>query len=169
MIQDILGHLEISGRQTGKTTRLAKWASVAGITWPVTIVIGENWDTGDFRRQFKIPGGRVRIITENNLPQDEREYDDGIWCFDEFDWFARPVPVIKNGYYCTTPRFLREPAAKPDEDPLLQLIRLHGGYRCVPVQAMPWIDMAEMAMLYGPGELALFSGQVFRQGVASAA
>lgn len=159
----IVGGLEISGRQTGKTTRLVKRAKANFLTMPVTIVISDSWNIKSFRAQFRVYS-EIKVISESEMPRDlaDYEFDKGIWCFDEFDWFKRHVPVIKQAHYCTTARHLRDITANPTGDPLLELIKLYDGYKTVPLLAAPYIDVSGLVGNIAPELAPIFNGQVFK-------
>lgn len=161
-------HLEISGRMTGKTTRMVEWAkkqAKAGVK--VTIVLGTGWRDciRQFRAQNDIASREISVILDSQIPLDDR-LNSGVWCFDEFDWYKKTCPIISNGYYCTTAQSLRDMAADPQGDPLLELIKLNGGYQSVPLLVAPHINPADFKGM-GPPELtAILNGQVFKMETA---
>ncbi|MCS4260216.1 hypothetical protein EDF83_1492 [Pseudomonas protegens] len=116
-----IAYLEISGRQTGKTTRLVKIANdltAQGET--VIFVIQQAEDL-----LGRLPG--VVVLSDHQAPPDDLNLEQAIWIYDEFDWL-KSAKVRNGGYYATTARRVRDLGIDTSEmDLLLQLIELNGG------------------------------------------
>ncbi|MFM5530441.1 hypothetical protein ACET7F_12595 [Aeromonas veronii] len=117
-------HIEITGRMTGKTTRLIAAANKKRQEGKKVVIVlslpldkDHLWVFLDIAS--KIKGAYVtscdllNINRRNELPQAEREIlealikdSDACWFFDEFDWYENQldIPIMPNGYYTTTPR-----------------------------------------------------------------
>ncbi|BAP43923.1 putative uncharacterized protein [Pseudomonas sp. StFLB209] len=123
MSQVKIAYLEISGRMTGKTERLAEMASelaaqgrtVIFVVWSPRAVL----DLG-----CRHPG--LLVIADGQPLPAGVDPETAVWFYDEFDYLKSAV-VRPGAYYSTTPRYLRvagEPAA--DKDVLLQLLEANG-------------------------------------------
>jgi hypothetical protein len=113
-----IGSLEISGRMTGKTTRLlARARDLADQGKSVVFV------TCLYRH---LP--RRKGITFQGSGLMGRHTDpDAIWFFDEFEWL-KGVTLREGAHYATTPKRLRDLSRDtPDNDLLLALIDANGG------------------------------------------
>lgn len=117
-------HIEITGRMTGKTTRLIAAANKKRQEGKKVVIVlslpldkDHLWVFLDIAS--KIKGAYVtscdllNINRRNELPQAEREIlealikdSDAYWFFDEFDWYENQldIPIMPSGYYTTTPR-----------------------------------------------------------------
>ena len=102
-------YVEISGRRTGKTTRLrnelknyleANENNKAVILCPLQSMIAYNYK--DLISKYK-----NRLLTNYSFPK--KSLEDYRWFYDEFDRIIdRKYWYIDNdGYYCTTPVYLR--------------------------------------------------------------
>lgn len=104
-----IAYLDISPRQTGKTTRLIERARLL-------------LEAGSPVRFVCLPG----MKDDESFPKDH-DPDAGVWFYDEFDWL-KSTQVREGGYYATTARFVRKLGEAPIEnDVLLQLIQAAGG------------------------------------------
>ncbi|WP_421245477.1 hypothetical protein [Aeromonas sanarellii] len=117
-------HIEITGRMTGKTTRLIAAANKRRQEGKkVVIVLSTPLDKQRLRMFLdiasKVKGAYVAscdmliMNRRNELSKAEREIlealikdSDACWFFDEFDWYENQldIPIMPNGYYTTTPR-----------------------------------------------------------------
>lgn len=117
-------HIEVTGRMTGKTTRLIAAANKKRQEGKKVVIVlslpldkDHLWVFLDIAS--KIKGAYVtscdllNINRRNEIPQAEREIlealikdSDACWFFDEFDWYENQldIPIMPNGYYTTTPR-----------------------------------------------------------------
>ncbi|MBZ6064702.1 hypothetical protein LA374_00520 [Aeromonas schubertii] len=117
-------HIEITGRMTGKTTRLIAAASKKRQEGKKVVIVLSTplekerlWAFLDIAS--KVNGACVtscdmlNLNRRKELPQAEREIlealikdSDACWFFDEFDWYENQldIPIMPNGYYTTTPR-----------------------------------------------------------------
>ena len=157
-------HLEISARISGKTTRLVAWAkqqAESGMKVTIVLCAGQGSRAREFKAQHRIASRNISVINQSQIPQED-QLNNGVWCFDEFDWYKKPCPVISNGYYCTTAQSLRDMAADPQGDPLLELIKLNRGYQSVPLLAVPYLNVADIKEGMSPELAATFNGQVFK-------
>lgn len=149
--------LEISPRQTGKTSRLimkAREHLANGVKVRVVCSKGlENFF------QDRLPGAHVYWDLQE-LPEDEP--DDGVWFYDEFEWLKSAV-LRSNAYYFSSPRFTRKLGSAPGDDLLLQLLHASGGH----FDRHYWgNDMAELLdearLSYSPEEFRrLYLGEFF--------
>lgn len=129
--------LDISPRQTGKTTRLIRRASkMLAMGAAVRFVCLEGMKA-DIQQQ--LPGALV-LADGEPLPrgQDPKR---GVWFYDEFDWLES-VELRENAYYATTPRFIRKLGEHtPENDLLLRLMQANGNW----FQRHTWpFDMADI-------------------------
>ncbi|AGL83840.1 hypothetical protein [Pseudomonas protegens] len=116
-----IAYLEISGRLTGKTTRLVKIAN--DLTTQGKTVIFVTRQTKDLRG--RLPG--VVVLSDRQAPPDDVNQERAIWIYDEFDWL-KSTKVRNGGYYATTASRIRDLRVDtPETDLLLQLIELNGG------------------------------------------
>ncbi|ROL87996.1 hypothetical protein [Pseudomonas protegens] len=116
-----IAYLEISGRQTGKTTRLVKIAN--DLTAQGETVIFVTLQAEDLLG--RLPG--VVVLSDHQAPPDDLDQEQAIWIYDEFDWL-KSAKACNGGYYATTASRVRDLGIEPPEtDLLLQLIELNGG------------------------------------------
>lgn len=116
-----VAYLEISGRLTGKTTRLVKFANE--LTAQGKTVIFVTPQAKDLRG--RLPG--VVVLSDRQAPPDDVDQEQVIWIYDEFDWL-KSTKVRDGGYYATTASRVRDLGIDtPETDLLLQLIELNGG------------------------------------------
>lgn len=131
-------HLEISGRQSGKSTRLIKAAAEHAISQGISIiVVGEGMRDYTKAKLEQEGGARKRnpaiIMSYSKLDSEETRLLENLcpylpeprWFFDEFDWYES-VPVVSGAYYATTARYLRKHDASEQGDTLLTLVNLLG-------------------------------------------
>ncbi|QNF16136.1 hypothetical protein FT669_01855 [Aeromonas jandaei] len=117
-------HIEITGRMTGKTTRLIAAANNKRKEGKKVVIVLSSPLDKEHLWMFldissKVKGAYVtscdllNINRRNELPQAEREIlealikdSDACWFFDEFDWYENQldIPIMPTGYYTTTPR-----------------------------------------------------------------
>lgn len=117
-------HIEITGRMTGKTTRLIAAANKKRQEGKKIVIVLSTpldkqhlWVFMDIAS--KVKGAYVascdmlNMNRRKELCQAEREAlealikdRDACWFFDEFDWYENQldIPIMPNGYYTTTPR-----------------------------------------------------------------
>lgn len=150
--------LEISPRQTGKTTRMitkARELLSGGIT--VRFVCSKGMEA-EFKHQ--LPGATV-LADGESLPRGD-DPGLGVWFYDEFEWLKSAV-LRPNAYYATSPRFLRTLGQQPGDDLLLQLLEANGGR----FERIYWaFDMTECLrearLAYTPEEFRrLYLGECF--------
>lgn len=116
-------YLDISPRQTGKTTRLIELARKLLEAGSLVRFVCLPGMKDDIARQ--LPGALVMEDGEP-LPKDH-DPAAGVWFYDEFDWL-KSTQVREGGYYATTARFVRKLGeADVENDVLLQLIQAAGG------------------------------------------
>ncbi|MEN5255234.1 hypothetical protein [Pseudomonas protegens] len=116
-----IAYLEISGRQTGKTTRLVKIAN--DLTAQGETVIFVTPQAEDLHGRLV----GVVVLSDHQAPPDEVDQEQAIWIYDEFDWL-KSAKVRNGGYYATTASRVRDLRIDtPETDLLLQLIELNGG------------------------------------------
>ncbi len=127
-------YLEISGRRSGKTTRLIKDVIkniTAGIN-VVTVIHNKNnminiVDSHNYAGSFD-------CVTYKDYILDWTMYDNHKIYFDEFDFMDNKVPILEDGYYCTTPMKMRTEkdyynfAHGIDRDILLELVNVNDNF-----------------------------------------
>ncbi|EPG6645813.1 hypothetical protein AO946_23390 [Pseudomonas aeruginosa] len=141
--------LDISPRQTGKTTRLIKLASKL-LTMGATVrFVCSRGMKAEVQRQ--LPGAIV-LADGEPLPRGH-DPERGVWFYDEFDWLESVV--LRDGaYYATTPRFIRKLGEHtPENDLLMRLVEANGNW----YQRHTWpFDMSdtlkEARQLHSPSE-----------------
>lgn len=135
-------HLEISGRQTGKTTRLLKaihehlkvgdvvlWGVMPfpyymeKLTNPHTFVNAWDWVTAQPGPAERSSVGRVFPGAAKKLWKGEKPVNPRTFV-DEWDWLTEPFPIERGGYYCTTLQHLRNEEDVDGDTPFAQLSRL---------------------------------------------
>lgn len=102
-------YLEISARQTGKTTRLLDAVKIQMLTGESAVIVVPNLKI----KKWIEPRTAALCITISELFTEkikERIYElyRPNFFFDEFDFMANMYPILDNGYYVTTPAFIRE-------------------------------------------------------------
>lgn len=119
-----IAYLDISPRQTGKTSRLIERArALLEHDQRVCFVTSKL-----MKREVQQALPRALVLADSDpFPQGENPTA-SVWFYDEFDWLEA-VEVRPGAYYATTPRFLRRLGeASPDDDVLLRLIEAAGGH-----------------------------------------
>jgi hypothetical protein len=120
-------YLEISPRGTGKTHRLIKSAIQyleENSKNKVNIVSPSNRNAIRIKKQIG-EYFKNRVFTNENMISDMETY---IKCFyDEFDFNSNLKEVDCWGYYCTTPRFIRNLDNLDKNDFLIKLIKATNG------------------------------------------
>ncbi|WP_053157270.1 hypothetical protein [Pseudomonas protegens] len=115
-----IAYLEISGRQTGKTTRLVKFANELTAQGKTVIFVTP------LAKHVRglLPG--VVVLSDGENPPDEVDQDQAVWIYDEFDWLTSTR--VRNGaYYATTAKRTRELGVDtPANDLLMLLLHLNG-------------------------------------------
>ncbi len=121
-----IAYLEISGRMTGKTPRLAEIGKEVVAQGKHAILECHPPLASYFRRQFP-----WMTVVSNGRPLPAWiNPDNAVWFYDEFDWL-KSVVVRPGAYYSSTARYLRiagEPVA--EDDVLMQLLESNGN-KCV--------------------------------------
>ena len=149
-------YLEISARQTGKTTRLIKQAISDAINGHEVIIVTNNVsnkkilynkiieeinqkpDIEDFQKSALLTHIRLLGVYEvKNFLESECEFAeyDYLWFYDEFDLIREDYQIIfsEDGYYTTTPKRNRtvediiSHKIGKKPDPLLKLIEMNNG------------------------------------------
>jgi hypothetical protein len=142
-------YLEISGRQTGKTSRLVKAAAYAAIDTflsdehrhIVVFGISKHEEKRIFYKiedevksyikipQYLDPEYYHEIMRNVHLGNITHQYDNALLFYDEFDFSRGKVLPRHDGYYVTTPKYIRKylPDQFVGEDTLRDLIYLNGG------------------------------------------
>ena len=144
--------LDISPRQTGKTTRLIKRARKLLTMGAAVRFVCSKGMKAEVRRQ--LPGAIV-LADGEPLPSDQAPRR-GVWFYDEFDWLES-VELRQDAYYATTARFIRKLGEHtPENDLLLRLIQANGNW----YQRHTWpFDMAdtlkEARQLHSPEDFRL--------------
>lgn len=102
-------HIEITGRQTGKTERLMAVAYQLMAQGKRVVIVCCNSRLMMDYLQKGCPGAWVsgdKYLTKKTWFEELDNDPDAIWMFDEFDWFDNQsvIKIRPNGYYYTTPR-----------------------------------------------------------------
>ncbi|HHQ4791267.1 TPA: hypothetical protein ACSP21_002162 [Aeromonas veronii] len=117
-------HIEITGRMTGKTTRLIDAANKKRQEGAKVVIVlstpadkQHHWIFQEIANQVKGAFVISCDLLDKNLmrelgPLRQKKLEDLIggsdtcWFFDEFDWYENQldIPIMPNGYYTTTPR-----------------------------------------------------------------
>jgi hypothetical protein len=102
-------HIEITGRQTGKTERLMAAANQFMAQGKRVVIVCCNSRLMMDYLQKGCPGAWVsgdKYLTKKTWFEELDNDHDAIWMFDEFDWFDNQsvIKIRPNGYYYTTPR-----------------------------------------------------------------
>lgn len=114
-------YLDISPRQTGKTERLIALACKHLNAGQQVVYV-----TTDAEGVAKRLPDALVLADTNKLPPGD-DFEDAVWFYDEFEWL-KSTRVRPNGYYATTPRFLRRLGEQAsDNDLLLRLMEANGG------------------------------------------
>ena len=116
-------HIEITGRMTGKTTRLIAAANKKRQEGKKVVIVLSTPSEKQHRWIFQYIANQVKgayVISYDMLSEHRRNElclfvkiweliikdSDACWFFDEFDWYENQldIPIMPNGYYTTTPR-----------------------------------------------------------------
>lgn len=116
-------HIEITGRMTGKTTRLIAAANKKRQEGKKVVIVLSTPSEKQHRWIFQYIANQVEgayVISYDMLAEHRRNElclfvkiweliikdSDACWFFDEFDWYENQldIPIMPNGYYTTTPR-----------------------------------------------------------------
>ncbi|AZD84761.1 hypothetical protein C4K14_1927 [Pseudomonas chlororaphis subsp. aureofaciens] len=117
-----IAYLEISPRQTGKTTRLVKFACQLKDEGKTVIFVTPMAKDKHLRQQ--LPG--VIVLADGQRPPVGVELTDAIWIYDEFDWLTS-TQLRDGAYYATTAKRVRRLGVDtPDNDLLMQLLEVNG-------------------------------------------
>jgi len=102
-------YLEISGRRTGKTTRLCR-AAIAHLEWGDAVIYTHNWRLGELIKMKVEPLVGIHKLVLCSFAEEETSIhlDNPRRFFDEWDWIQN-CPFDPSGYYCSTLRRLRKP------------------------------------------------------------
>ena len=115
-----IAYLEISPRQSGKTTRLIGLANQLkgeGRTVIFVSTLGECVAK-------KMPG--VVVLADGEAPPEDIDSSNAVWFYDEFDWL-KSTEIRAGAYYATTAKKVRQLGVDtPANDLLLRLIELNG-------------------------------------------
>ena len=119
-----IAYLEISPRQTGKTTRLVKMARelIASGKQVVFVTLRGNvrWISNELPLAIVLDG---RMPVSNDLVG--VVLPDAVWFYDEFDYLT-VVALREGAYYATTAARLRVLGDEQEDDILLQLLKANG-------------------------------------------
>lgn len=117
-------HIEVTGRMTGKTTRLIAAANKKRQEGKKVVIVLSTPSEKQHRWIFQYIANQVKgayVISYDMLNMNRRNElcqfvkeiweslikdRDACWFFDEFDWYENQldIPIMPNGYYTTTPR-----------------------------------------------------------------
>lgn len=118
-----IAYLEISPRQTGKTTRLAKMAcELVAQGKQVVFVVNSPRAAKEWGQRHP----ELLVIADGQPLPRGIDPDQAVWFYDEFDWL-KSVVVREGGYYATTAARLRVAGELPaKDDVLMQLLKANG-------------------------------------------
>lgn len=118
-----IAYLEISPRQTGKTTRLAKMAcELVAQGKQVVFVVHSPRAAKEWGQRHP----ELLVIADDQPLPRGIDPSQVVWFYDEFDWL-KSVVVREGAYYATTAARLREAGKPPVEgDVLMQLLEANG-------------------------------------------
>ena len=117
-----IAYLDISPRQTGKTTRLCALARALIEQGRRVVYVCPEGMATDIAAALP---GAVVLHDGQALPQDV-DADSAVWFYDEFDWLTS-AKLRAGAYYATTPKRLRDLSRDTTEnDLLLQLLHANG-------------------------------------------
>ncbi|ANY90446.1 hypothetical protein [Pseudomonas putida] len=118
-----IAYLEISPRQTGKTTRLAKMAcELVAQGKQVVFVVHSPRAAKEWGQRHP----ELLVIADGQPLPRWIDPDQAVWFYDEFDWL-KSVVVREGAYYATTAARLRVAGEPPAEgDVLMQLLEANG-------------------------------------------
>ncbi|MFC9008339.1 hypothetical protein [Streptomyces microflavus] len=115
-----IAYLEISPRQTGKTTRLIGLANQLKSEGVTVIFVTPLADS----IRVQMPG--VIVLADAEAPPAGIDLSDAVWFYDEFDWLSS-TKIRAGAYYATTAKKVRKLGVDtPENDLLLKLIELNG-------------------------------------------
>ena len=141
-------YIEIAGRQTGKTTKLVN--HIIGNHDTNCIIITMNFGMGKYIRKVLAKHMDVSNIIFLSSKEELDSKLKGVEQFpniyvDEFDFIDWDFPIVKNGYYTTTPSRIR---TRNDidrwrkgmvQDKLLDLLNANDGtYNCSTRETFMW-------------------------------
>lgn len=114
-----IAYLEISPRQTGKTTRLIQFANELKDQGRTVIFVSPM--AKHVRRLM--PG--VIVLSDGESPPCNIDLLNAVWFYDEFDWL-KSTKIRAVAYYATTAKKVRQLGVDtPENDLLLRLIELN--------------------------------------------
>ena len=118
-------YLEISGRRTGKTTRLidAVFEHIFNGGTAIIYTLSKEWGNSLYREYFNHPRFDDKVLI--NPMYTSIELLNTKVFYDEFD-MCEGVRIYKNGYYSTTPYKMRDINAET-RDTFLKLLDLQFG------------------------------------------
>ncbi len=117
-----IAYLDISPRQTGKTSRLIEIAD--GITAQDRRVCYVTSKGMKKHIQAALP--RALVLADGEAFPAGENPAASIWFYDEFDWL-KSTELRAGAFYATTPRFARKLGEHtPDNDLLLRLVQANG-------------------------------------------
>lgn len=115
-----IAYLEISPRQTGKTTRLIGFANRLKREGRTVIFVSS---LGEYVSE-QMPG--VIVLADGETPPADVDSSNAVWFYDEFDWL-NSTEIRAGAYYATTAKKVRQLGVDTAEnDLLLRLIELNG-------------------------------------------
>lgn len=118
-----IAYLEISPRQTGKTTRLADMASNLVAQGKQVVFVMSN---PGLVKEWSHRHPALTVILDGQEPPAEIDPDRVVWFYDEFDWLKSTV-IREGAYYATTAARLRLLGRdRPENDLLMRLVQAYG-------------------------------------------
>ena len=148
-----IAYLEISPRQTGKTTRLIQFANELRDLGRTVIFVST---LGEYVSK-QMPG--VIVLGDGEVPPADIDSSNAVWFYDEFDWL-KSTKIRAGAYYATTAKKGRKLGIDtPENDLLLRLIELNGlhfqrHFWCFGLKPDSWLT--ECRATYSPEEFRVF-------------
>lgn len=118
-----IAYLEISPRQTGKTTRLCNRANDLSATGQSVIYVC----LPPLAAGLRVTMPNVTVVADGQPVPETIDQANSIWFYDEFDWLQSTV-VRPGGYYATTAARLRDLCKHEPDDVLTRLVQANGNH-----------------------------------------
>ncbi|APC15098.1 hypothetical protein BLL42_04960 [Pseudomonas frederiksbergensis] len=117
-----IAYLDISPRQTGKTSRLVKLANQLSADGHLVVYVAIPALVNGLREQMP----HVTVLADGARLLDSVDPLKAIWFYDEFDWLTS-TEIRQGGYYATTAQRVRTLGVdNPDNDLLMRLLEANG-------------------------------------------
>lgn len=148
-----IAYLEISPRQSGKTTRLIGLANQLKGEGRTVIFVST---LGEYVSK-QMPG--ITVLSDGEEPPADIDSANAVWFYDEFDWL-KSTKIRSGAYYATTAKKVRQLGVDtPENDLLLRLIELNNlhfqrHFWFVGLKPDSWFT--KLRAIYSPEEFRVF-------------